>query len=129
MLGTYSLSAGYFDQFYLKALRVRKLIQEDYFKTFTEVDCIIGPVSPTPAFKIGEKMDDPLKMYLGDVLTVGTNLAGIPSLAFPCGFSKEKLPIGMQVIGPHFSEDLLFSIGEDYQKLTNWHTLRPNLNL
>jgi len=127
IIGTYSLSAGYFDQFYLKALKMRRLIQDDYLKAFSQVDCLLGPVSPTPAFKIGEKFQDPLQMYLQDILTAGVNLAGLPALALPCGFSKNNLPIGMQIIGPHFSEDLLLDIGEKFQEMTDWHKKKPTI--
>jgi aspartyl-tRNA(Asn)/glutamyl-tRNA(Gln) amidotransferase subunit A len=127
IIGTYSLSAGYFDQFYAKASKVRSIIKQDYLSAFEKVDLIIGPVSPTPAFKIGERTNDLVQMYLSDILTVSANLAGIPSLALPCGFTKNKLPVGMQILGPHFSEDLLFKVGEQYQLLTNFHKEKPIL--
>jgi len=127
MLGTYTLSAGYFDEYYLKALKVRTLIQDDYLKAFKDVDLILGPVSPTPPFKIGEMISDPLKMYLADILTVGANLAGIPGLAFPCGFTKDGLPVGLQLLGPHFSEDLLFTVGKKFQELTEFHKIKPEI--
>lgn len=127
MIGTYALSAGYYDQYYSKALKVRRLIQDDFKSAFEKVDVILGPVSPTPAFKFGEKTKDPLEMYLTDILTAGTNLAGIPGLALPCGFTKENLPVGMQILGPHYSEDLLFSVGESFQKITDWHTKKPKI--
>lgn len=127
MLGTYSLSAGYFNEFYLKASKVRHLILDDYQKVFEKVDLLLGPVSPNTAFKIGEKTSDPLKMYLEDILTAGANLAGIPGLALPCGFSDGNLPIGIQILGPHFSEKLIFNIGKKYQSLTDWHKKRPNI--
>jgi aspartyl-tRNA(Asn)/glutamyl-tRNA(Gln) amidotransferase subunit A len=121
MLGTYSLSAGYFDQFYLKAAKVRRLFLLDFQKAFSEVDLILGPVSPTPPFKIGEFSADPLKMYLADILTAGANLAGIPGLALPCGFTNNNLPVGMQILGPHFSEKTIFSVAKEYQQSTDWH--------
>jgi len=127
MLGTYTLSAGYFDEYYLKALKVRALIQKDYLEAFEKVDLILGPVSPTPPFKIGEMVSDPLKMYIADILTVSANLAGIPGLAFPCGFTKNNLPVGLQLLGPHFSEDLLFEVGKKYQNLTDFHKKKPNI--
>ena len=127
MLGTYTLSAGYFDEYYLKALKVRALIQKDYLEAFEKVDLILGPVSPTPPFKIGEMVSDPLKMYMADILTVSANLAGIPGLALPCGFTKNNLPVGLQLLGPHFSEELLFEVGKKYQTLTNWHKKKPNI--
>jgi len=127
MLGTYALSAGYYDAFYAKALRVRRLIRQDYLDAFQKVDLIGGPVSPTPAFRLGEKTSDPLAMYLVDMYTVGTNLAGIGGISFPCGFTKGGLPIGFQLQGPALSEPLLLRAADRYQKLTDWHTRRPKL--
>ncbi|MBI2431012.1 MAG: Asp-tRNA(Asn)/Glu-tRNA(Gln) amidotransferase subunit GatA [Candidatus Levybacteria bacterium] len=127
MLGTYALSAGYYDAYYKKAMQVRTLIKNDFEKAFSSCDVILSPVSPTPPFKIGEKADDPLQMYLVDVYTVLINLAGIPSLAVPCGFSKDGLPIGMQILGPQFSEEKLFQIGHAYEQATEWHKQKPNL--
>jgi aspartyl-tRNA(Asn)/glutamyl-tRNA(Gln) amidotransferase subunit A len=127
MLGTYALSAGYYDAFYAKALRVRRLIRQDYLDAFAHVDLIGGPVSPTPAFPLGEKTSDPLAMYLVDMYTVGTNLAGIGGISFPCGFTKGGLPIGFQLQGPALSEPLLLRAADRYQKLTDWHTRRPKL--
>ena len=127
MLGTYALSAGYYDAFYAKALRVRRLIRQDYLDAFAQVDLIGGPVSPTPAFPLGEKTSDPLAMYLVDMYTVGTNLAGIGGISFPCGFTKGGLPIGFQLQGPALSEPLLLRAADRYQKLTDWHTRRPKL--
>jgi aspartyl-tRNA(Asn)/glutamyl-tRNA(Gln) amidotransferase subunit A len=125
MLGTYALSAGYYDAFYAKALRVRRLIQQDYLQAFETVDLIAGPVSPTPAFKLGEKTGDPLAMYLVDMYTVGTNLAGIGGISFPCGFTAGGLPIGFQLQGPALSEPLLLRAAHQYQQLTDWHLRRP----
>ena len=116
MLGSYVLSAGYYDAYYLKAQKVRSKIIDDFDKAFTEVDAIISPVSPTPPFKIGANADDPLKMYLEDVYTTSANLAGIPGLAIPSTFSKNGLPIGFQLMGPKFSEDILFKLGKMYHK-------------
>jgi aspartyl-tRNA(Asn)/glutamyl-tRNA(Gln) amidotransferase subunit A len=127
MLGTYALSAGYYDAFYAKALRVRRLIQQDFLAAFAQVDVIAGPVSPTPAFKLGEKTGDPLAMYLVDMYTVGTNLAGIGGISFPCGFTAAGLPIGFQLQGPALSEPLLLRTAHQYQQLTDWHTRRPHL--
>lgn len=127
MLGTYALSSGYYDEYYLKAQKVRTLVKQDFEKAFTKCDVILGPVSPTPPFKIGEKTADPLQMYLIDVYTVLINLAGVPSLALPCGFSKNNLPIGMQIIGPQFSEDLILRVGHQYEQATNWHKEKPKL--
>ena len=125
MLGTYASSAGYADKYYEKAAKVRTLIKQDFDKAFELVDCLLAPVSPIKQFKIGEKVDDPLAMYLADILTVNINLAGVPSLAVPCGFGSEGMPIGMQLIGPRWSESMLFALGEQYQGLTNWHTMKP----
>lgn len=120
MLGTYVLSAGYYDAYYLKAQKVRSKIIEDFDKAFEKVDAIIAPVSPTPAFKIGEKSGDPLKMYLADIFTAPANLAGVPGLAIPSGFTQKGLPLGFQLLGPRFSEETLFTLGKLYQKITNY---------
>ena len=116
MLGTYVLSAGYYDAFYLKAQKVRSKIIEDFDRTFESVDAIISPTSPNPPFKIGEKANDPLQMYLADVYTAGANLAGIPGLSIPFEFSKKGLPLGFQLLGPRFSENALFDIGKKFHK-------------
>jgi len=118
MIGTYVLSAGYYDAYYKKAQKVRTLIVNDFKRILDEVDVLIGPTSPFPPFKIGEKKDDPLQMYLADILTVPINIAGLPSLNVPCGFSNDNLPIGMQIIGPQFSEELILRVGNNYEKLT-----------
>ncbi|MFH1971583.1 MAG: Asp-tRNA(Asn)/Glu-tRNA(Gln) amidotransferase subunit GatA [Patescibacteria group bacterium] len=120
MLGTYVLSAGYYDAYYLKAMKVRTKIIKDFEKTFKEVDAIIAPVSPTPAFKIGEKVNDPLKMYLADIFTVAANIAGIPGLAMPSNFNKKGLPLGFQLLAPRFSEETLFSLGQKFQEFTSY---------
>lgn len=130
MIGTHALSSGYYDAYYLKAQKVRSLIRQDFDKAFKSCDVIIAPVSPTLPFKIGEKADNPLEMYLVDVYAVLINLAGIPSLALPAGFSNNGLPIGMQIIGPQFSEDILFQIGHEYEQVTSsdsWRKLKPKL--
>ena len=127
MLGTYALSAGYYDAFYLKALKVRRLIRQDYDQAFTQVDCLVGPVTPSAAFRAGEKVDDPLAMYLGDLYTVGANLAGIPGISLPCGFTRAGLPIGLQLQGRPFAEQQLLEIAAAYQMATDWHTRRPSL--
>lgn len=127
MIGTYALSAGYYDAYYKKAMQVRTLIKQDFEKAFQKCDAILSPVSPAPAFKIGEKVNNPLQMYMVDVYTVLINLAGIPSLAIPCGFSKENLPIGMQIIGPQFSEEKLFQIGHAYEQATSWYKQKPEM--
>ena len=122
MLGTYALSAGYYDAYYKKALQVRRLIRQDFDRAFEEVDLIIGPVTPTPAFKIGEKIDDPLAMYLFDLYTVSTNLAGIGALSIPCGFSSGGLPIGLHLQAPPFEEERLLRGAHMFQQATDWHT-------
>jgi aspartyl-tRNA(Asn)/glutamyl-tRNA(Gln) amidotransferase subunit A len=124
MLGTFALSAGYYDAYYLKAQKVRTLIRQDFQKAFEKVDALITPVAPTTAFRIGEKITNPLDMYLSDVHVVAVNLAGIPALSVPCGFSN-GLPIGMQIMGPHLSEETLLKIGHLYQSQTDWHTKHP----
>lgn len=126
MLGTYALSAGYYEAYYQKAQKVRTLIKADFRRAFEEVDIIAAPVAPTTAFKFGQHTDDPLAMYLEDVFTLPANLAGIPGLALPVGYDKKGLPVGMQLMGPHFAEDLLFRVGHAYQLETNWHTPLPN---
>jgi len=127
MLGTYTLSAGYYDAYYLKALKVRRLIRQDFDKAFQEVDCILGPTTPTPAFCMGEKVDNPLQMYLVDLFTVGANLAGIPALAIPTGFSKSGLPIGMQLQAAPLREDLLLRAGYAYQSSIQYQPTWPTL--
>ena len=125
MLGTYALSAGYYDAYYAKALKVRRLIRQDYLDAFKQVDLIGGPVSATPAFKLGEKTGDPLAMYLVDLYTVATNLAGVGGISFPCGFTKSGLPVGFQLQGPALAEPLLLRATDRYQHLTDWHRRRP----
>ena len=125
MLGTYALSAGYYDAYYLKAQKVRTLIKEDFDNAFKDVDVLISPTAPTTAFKAGEKTDDPLSMYLSDLMTIPVNLAGLPGMSIPCGFDGNKLPIGMQLIGNVLREDVLFKVGYAYQQATDWHKSRP----
>jgi aspartyl-tRNA(Asn)/glutamyl-tRNA(Gln) amidotransferase subunit A len=124
MLGTFALSAGYYDAYYLKAQKVRTLIRQDFEKAFETCDALITPVSPTTAFRIGEKITNPLDMYLSDIFVVAANLAGIPALSVPCGISN-GLPIGMQIMGPHLSEETLLRIGHLYQAQTDWHMKHP----
>jgi aspartyl-tRNA(Asn)/glutamyl-tRNA(Gln) amidotransferase subunit A len=124
MLGTFALSAGYYDAYYLKAQRVRTLIRQDFQKAFETCNALITPVAPTTAFRIGEKITNPLDMYLSDVFVVAVNLAGIPALSVPCGISN-GLPIGMQIMGPQLSEETLLRIGHMYQSQTDWHTQHP----
>ncbi len=125
MLGTYALSAGYYDAYYAKAQKVRTLIKRDFDEAFQQVDAIACPVAPSTAFKLGEHAGDPLAMYLEDVFTLPTNLAGVPGLAFPVGFDSNSLPIGMQLMGPHFREEAIFKIAHAYQQVTDWHSRRP----
>lgn len=127
MLGTFTLSSGYYDAYYKKAMQVRTLIKNDFEKVFKDVDVLVSPVSPTPPWKFGEKENDPLQMYLSDALTVTANLAGVPGLAVPAGFSKDNLPIGIQFLGPHFSEELLFQVGHAYETETKFYERKPNL--
>ena len=125
MLGTYALSAGYYDAYYQKALEVRRLIRQDFDRAFAEVDLILGPVTPSPAFKIGEKIDDPLAMYLFDLYTVSTNLAGIGAMSIPCGFSAAGLPIGLHLQAPWFRRRAAARAAQMFQQATDWHTRRP----
>ncbi len=127
MLGTYALSAGYYDAYYLKAQKVRTLIKEDFDNAFAKVDVLVCPTSPTTAFKAGEKTADPLSMYISDLMTIPVNLAGLPSMSIPCGFDGQKLPIGLQLIGNVLREDLLFRVGYAYEQSTNWHEQKPVL--
>jgi aspartyl-tRNA(Asn)/glutamyl-tRNA(Gln) amidotransferase subunit A len=127
MLGTYALSAGYYDAFYGKAQAVRTLIRQDFEAAFREVDLIVTPVTPTPAFKLGEKSEDPLQMYLSDIYTISVNLAGNPAIAVPCGFSKDGLPIGLQLIGRPFEEETLLRGAYAYEQATDWRAKRPNI--
>ena len=126
MLGTYALSAGYYDAYYLKAQKVRTLIKQDFDKAFEQVDVIIGPTSPTTAFKIGEKADDPIQMYLADVFTLAQSLAGIPTIALPCGFA-EGLPVGLQVMARAFDETRMLQVAYAYEQATEWPKRKPNL--
>ncbi|HZT01444.1 MAG TPA: Asp-tRNA(Asn)/Glu-tRNA(Gln) amidotransferase subunit GatA [Steroidobacteraceae bacterium] len=124
MTGTYVLSAGYYDAYYLKAQRVRQLITADFKRAFAEVDVLVGPTSPTPAFRIGAKTADPITMYLNDIYTIGANLAGLPALSVPCGFVA-GLPVGLQVVGPHFAEARILNVAHRYQLETDWHQKSP----
>jgi aspartyl-tRNA(Asn)/glutamyl-tRNA(Gln) amidotransferase subunit A len=127
LLGTYALSTGYYDAYYLKAAKVRRLIKQDFDRAFEKVDFIIGPTSPSAAFRIGERKDDPLAMYLADVYTIAVNLAGIAAIALPCGFSREGLPIGMQIVAKEFEEARLLQAAWAYQEVTDWHRRMPTL--
>ena len=127
MLGTFTLSSGYYDAYYNKALKVRRLIANDFTEAFKTCDVLLCPVAPTTAFKLGEKTDDPLTMYLADIYTISVNLAGVPSLSLPAALSKDNLPIGMQIVGPLFSESTLFRAGRMYEKVSNVARLTPAL--
>ena len=128
MLGTYALSAGYYDAYYLKAQKVRTLIKQDFEKAFEEVDVLVSPTSPITAFKAGEKVEDPLSMYLLDLMTIPINLAGLPGISIPCGFDDRSLPIGMQLVGNVLREDLLFKVARAYEQSTEWHQRQPSLD-
>jgi len=127
MLGTYSLSAGYYDAFYLKAAKVRALMKKEYEEVFKKCDVLVTPTSPFPAFKIGEKMEDPLAMYAADTLTVPAGICGLPGLSIPAGFSKNGLPIGMQILANQFKEENLFHVGHAFEKATEWHKKKPKV--
>ncbi|MBX9255883.1 Asp-tRNA(Asn)/Glu-tRNA(Gln) amidotransferase subunit GatA [Desmonostoc muscorum CCALA 125] len=128
MIGTYALSAGYYDAYYLKAQKVRTLIKQDFEKAFGVVDVLVCPTSPTTAFKAGEKTTDPLSMYLNDLMTIPVNLAGLPSLSVPCGFDEQGLPIGLQLIGNVLREDQLFQVAYAYEQSTTWHLRKPQIS-
>jgi aspartyl-tRNA(Asn)/glutamyl-tRNA(Gln) amidotransferase subunit A len=126
MLGTFALSSGYYDAYYKKAQQVRTLIKQDFEKVFEKYDCIVGPTTPTPAFKIGEKIDDPLTMYINDILTIPVNLAGVPGISVPCGFDG-GLPLGLQIIGKHFDEATIYRVAHAYEQATEFHKQKPGL--
>ena len=125
ILGTYVLSAGYYEAYYRKASQVRTLMRKDFEEAFQKVDVIVAPTAPTPAFRIGEKAEDPLQMYLSDIHTIPVNLAGIPAISIPCGFSREGLPIGLQIMGKHFDEGLLLSLAYSFEQNTDFHLKKP----
>jgi aspartyl-tRNA(Asn)/glutamyl-tRNA(Gln) amidotransferase subunit A len=127
IIGTYCLSAGYYDAYYGKASQVRTLIMEDFNRAFETCDVLLCPVAPTPAFKIGEKTDDPLTMYLMDIFTISANLAGIPGMSVPCGFSNAGLPIGLQLMGKHFNEEMLLKVAYNFQQATDFHKKKPSI--
>ncbi|GBD97658.1 MAG TPA: Asp-tRNA(Asn)/Glu-tRNA(Gln) amidotransferase subunit GatA [Nitrospirae bacterium] len=127
ILGTYALSSGYYDAYYKKAQQVRTLIKEDFEKAFENVDVIVTPTTPTPAFKIGEKIEDPLQMYLTDIFTLSVNLAGVPGISIPCGFTSRNLPVGLQIIGKHFDEESILKVAYAYEQATDWHKKKPNI--
>jgi aspartyl-tRNA(Asn)/glutamyl-tRNA(Gln) amidotransferase subunit A len=127
IIGTYALSAGYYEAYYGKASQVRTLIMEDFKQAFKTCDVLLSPVAPTPAFKLGEKLDNPLSMYLSDIFTLPPSLAGIPGISVPCGFSREGLPIGLQILGKHFDEEKLIRVAYNFEQATDYHSRRPNL--
>jgi aspartyl-tRNA(Asn)/glutamyl-tRNA(Gln) amidotransferase subunit A len=127
ILGTYALSSGYYDAYYIKAQQVRTLIRQDFEKAFEHVDVIVTPTTPTPAFKVGEKTEDPLQMYLSDIFTISVNLAGVPGISIPCGFTSQDLPVGLQIIGKHFDEESVLKTAYAYEQATDWHKRKPNL--
>jgi aspartyl-tRNA(Asn)/glutamyl-tRNA(Gln) amidotransferase subunit A len=128
MLGTYALSAGYYDEYYLKAQKVRTLVCRDFDTAFKHCDAIVTPTSPSTAFKMGEKIQNPLQMYLSDICTISINLAGVPAISVPCGLDREGLPIGMQVIGKHFDEPTILRVAYAYEQQTEWHRKKPALS-
>ncbi|HSM91115.1 MAG TPA: amidase family protein, partial [Desulfobacterales bacterium] len=127
MLGTYALSAGYYDAYYLKAQKVRTLIRQDFLDAFEKVDVLLGPVAPTPAFRIGEKTADPLQMYLSDIFTIPVNLAGTCAMSLPCGFSGAGLPIGLQLIGKPFAEAEILRAAYAFEQATDWHKQKADI--
>jgi aspartyl-tRNA(Asn)/glutamyl-tRNA(Gln) amidotransferase subunit A len=127
MLGTYALSAGYYDAYYLKAQKVRTLIRRDFEQAFETCEVIATPTSPTPPFKFGEKTEDPLQMYLSDIFTISVNLAGLPGISIPCGFTKAGLPIGLQLIGKPFDEATILKVAHAYEQATDWRRRKPPL--
>lgn len=127
MLGTYALSSGYYEAYYRKAQQVRTLIKRDFEEALKEVDIIVTPTSPTAAFKIGEKVADPLQMYLSDIFTISVNLAGVPAISIPCGFTSNNLPIGLQLIGRHFDEETILKVAHAYEQSTDWHKRKPEI--
>jgi aspartyl-tRNA(Asn)/glutamyl-tRNA(Gln) amidotransferase subunit A len=127
LLGTFALSHGYYDAYYLKALKVRTLILNDFNAVFKDCDCILTPTAPTAAFKIGEKAENPLQMYLSDIYTISANLGGLPAISIPCGFTKNRLPVGLQILSKAFSEETLFQVGSAYEQATQWGKEKPKL--
>ena len=128
ILGTYALSAGYYEAYYLKAQKVRNMLKMDFDEAFKKCDCILTPTSPTPAFKIGEKLNDPLAMYLSDIFTISANLAGIPAMSIPCGWTNSGLPIGLQILAAPFGEETIFKVAYTYEQNTEWHRMRPRID-
>ena len=127
MIGTHALSAGYYDAYYRQAQKIRTLVVKDFTEAFAKADLLLTPTTPNPAFAIGSKTDDPVTMYMEDVCTIPASLAGVPALSLPCGFTKDGLPIGMQLIGPAFEEGRVLMAGHRYQQATDWHAKRAAL--
>jgi aspartyl-tRNA(Asn)/glutamyl-tRNA(Gln) amidotransferase subunit A len=124
-MGTYVLSHGYYDAYYLKAQKIRRLIARDFAQAFERCDLVMGPVSPTVAFDVGAKSGDPVQMYLSDIYTIGVNLAGLPGMSIPCGFGAEGRPVGLQIIGNYFHEARMLKAAHQYQRATDWHLRAP----
>ena len=125
LIGTYVLSAGYYDAYYLKAQQVRRLIADDHVRAFRDVDIIMGPTAPSTAFAFGDKGDDPVQMYLNDIFTIAANLAGLPAMSIPCGFDDKSLPVGLHLVGNYFDEARMLDIAHRYQQATDWHQKKP----
>jgi aspartyl-tRNA(Asn)/glutamyl-tRNA(Gln) amidotransferase subunit A len=125
LIGTYVLSAGYYDAYYIRAQKLRRLIADDFRQAFTKCDVLMGPTSPTTAFALGAKAADPVQMYLSDIYTIAVNLAGLPGMSIPCGFDQQGLPVGLQIIGDYFSEARMLSVAHRYQQATEWHQRIP----
>jgi aspartyl-tRNA(Asn)/glutamyl-tRNA(Gln) amidotransferase subunit A len=125
LIGTYVLSHGYYDAYYLKAQKIRRLIANDFVEAFKRCDVVVGPTSPTVAFKIGAKAADPVQMYLNDIYTIPANLAGLPAMSIPCGFGRDNLPVGLHIVGNYFSEAKMLNVAHQYQKATDWHKRGP----
>ena len=124
MVGAYALSAGYYDAYYLKAQKLRRIVRDDFVRAFEHCDVIVGPVAPTPAFNLGEKTEDPVSMYLADLYTIPVNLAGLPAMSVPAGFVEGR-PVGLHLVGPYFSEAKLLNVAHQYQQVTQWHLQMP----
>ncbi len=127
ILGTYVLSSGYYDAYYLRAQKVRTLIRQDFGRAFEKVDAIISPTTPEPAFPLGERSTDPLRMYLADIFTIAANLAGLCGISVPCGLAQDKLPIGLQIMGPALGEERILQVAHAFEQSTDWHRRRPDL--
>jgi aspartyl-tRNA(Asn)/glutamyl-tRNA(Gln) amidotransferase subunit A len=127
MIGTYVLSHGYYDAYYIKAQKIRRLIAHDFAEAFRQCDVIMGPTAPSTAFKLGEKGDDPVQMYLSDIYTIAVNLAGLPGMSIPCGFGDNDMPVGLQIVGNYFDEARMLNVAHQYQLATDWHSRAPQI--